>query len=391
MERWVFEEMDEEVDAYRTYECIKKNLLSKAEENGKLLDMDDVFKAFQEYDLGDDDLEALLEYFKGRGIKVIGTEEESDEMPEDVCEEELTACKDDYFDDFSENNLPQANDSADMYLKDIGSFRALNAKEETDLARRISAGDQSAKDEMINANLRLVVSIAKHYVGHGVQFLDLIEEGNMGLIKAVERFDYTRGFRFYTYAQWWIRQAIVRSIAEHGRMIRIPVHVAEKMNKVMKTHHQLAYEFGRDPMPEEVYEAMNGEFSLEFISEIQKLSIEPVSLDEQDGDGRVEDSVEYVESKYQSGEVNLLLQDELYELMKDLTDLEERVLRLRYGLDDNRPRTLEEVGKEFCLTRERVRQIEAKAIKKLRHPTRSKRLGDYRETIAQHDDDDENQ
>ncbi|MCQ2772519.1 MAG: RNA polymerase sigma factor RpoD [Bacilli bacterium] len=382
--------------------------------------MDDVFTAFQKYDLGDNEIDELLEFFKSRGVSVTGTEEESDEMPDDVSEEELMAQSndddlDDDLDDISDEEKEEVadiedfskiqsgevkvNDSVKMYLKDIGSFRLLTAKEETELAKRISDGvkhpedpgmvydGQCAKDDLINANLRLVISIAKHYVGRGMHFLDLIEEGNMGLIKAVEKFDYTKGFKFSTYATWWIRQAITRAIADQARTIRIPVHMVETINKMTRVQRQLVQEFGRDPTPEEVSEAMNGELTPERIREIQRIALEPVSLETPIGEEDDSHLGDFVEDKEaQSPEeytTKSLLKDELYEIMKDLTDREERVLRLRYGLDDNRPRTLEEVGKEFGVTRERIRQIEAKAIKKLRHPTRSKRLGDYRETITQ--------
>lgn len=396
-----------EESVYAAYESIKKDLLVKAEKNTNHLDMDDVFTAFQKYDLGDNELEELLEYFKAHGVEVTGTEEESDEMPEDVSEEELMASEDDDLDDdlddiseeeqeevadiedFSkiQSGEVKVNDSVKMYLKDIGAFHLLSAKEETELAKRIAEGDQYAKDELINANLRLVISIAKHYVGRGMHFLDLIEEGNMGLIKAVEKFDYTKGFKFSTYATWWIRQAITRAIADQARTIRIPVHMVETINKMTRVQRQLVQEYGRDPTPEEVSAAMNGELTPERIREIQRIALEPVSLETPIGEEDDSHLGDFVEDKEaQSPEeytTKSLLKDELYEIMKDLTDREERVLRLRYGLDDNRPRTLEEVGKEFGVTRERIRQIEAKAIKKLRHPTRSKRLGDYRESISQ--------
>ena len=325
-----------------------------------------------------------------------------------------------------------------MYLKEIGKVNLLTAQQETELAKRIVKGNeakaeldklyasyvkeggdlsrnrwyrridaygdspeskakyaqedgighgidgrQGAKDQLITANLRLVISIAKHYVGRGMHFLDLIQEGNMGLMKAVEKFDYTKGFKFSTYATWWIRQAITRAIADQARTIRIPVHMVETINKMTRVQRQLTQEYGRDPTAEEISARLDGQLSPEQILRIQRIALEPVSLETpigEEDDSRLGDFLEDKET--QSPEeytTKSLLKDELYEIMKDLTDREEKVLRLRYGLDDNRPRTLEEVGREFGVTRERIRQIEAKAIRKLRHPTRAKKLGDYRE------------
>ena len=291
----------------------------------------------------------------------------------------------------------KVNDSVKMYLKEIGKVDLLNAKQETELAKAIVAGNapdatleqqeegQRAKDQLINANLRLVISIAKHYVGRGMHFLDLIQEGNMGLIKAVEKFDYTKGFKFSTYATWWIRQAITRAIADQARTIRIPVHMVETINKMTRVQRQLVQELGRDPTPEEISAKMDGSLSPDRIREIQRIALEPVSLETPIGEEDDSHLGDFLEDKdAQSPEeytTKSLLKDELYEIMKDLTDREERVLRLRYGLDDNRPRTLEEVGREFGVTRERIRQIEAKAIRKLRHPTRAKKLGDYRDSF----------
>ena len=276
----------------------------------------------------------------------------------------------------------KVNDSVKIYLKEIGKVPLLKPEQEPELAKRIAEGDEEAKQQLINSNLRLVISIAKRYAGRGMPFLDLIQEGNMGLIKAVEKFDYTKGFKFSTYATWWIRQAITRAIADQARTIRIPVHMVETINKITRAQRSLVQELGRDPTAEEISERLNGLITPDKIREIQRINQEPVSLETpigEEDDSRLADFVEDKETLSPSDyAVNNLLKEELYEVMKELTDREEKVLRLRYGLDDNHPRTLEEVGKEFGVTRERIRQIEAKAIKKLRHPNRKKRLGDYR-------------
>ena len=270
-----------------------------------------------------------------------------------------------------------------MYLKQIGCFRLLSPQEEIELAKRIAEGDTYAKNELTQANLRLVVSIAKHYVGRGMLFLDLIQEGNLGLMKAVEKFDYTKGFKFSTYATWWIKQAITRAIADQARTIRIPVHMVETINKITRIQRTLVQELGREPTAVEISKKMEGALTPERIREIQKIALDPISLETPIGEEDDSHLGDFIEDKDALSPndytTKSLLKDELYAVMKDLTDREERVLRLRYGLDDGRPRTLEEVGKEFGVTRERIRQIEAKAIRKLRHPTRSKRFGDYRD------------
>ena len=368
--------------------------------------------------------------------------EKEEEEEAEANSEENTSDKEelDAINEFAHATIGEVkvNDSVKMYLKEIGKVNLLTAQQETELAKRIVKGNeakaeldklyaayvkdggdlsrdrwyrridaygdspeskakyaqedgighgidgrQGAKDQLITANLRLVISIAKHYVGRGMHFLDLIQEGNMGLMKAVEKFDYTKGFKFSTYATWWIRQAITRAIADQARTIRIPVHMVETINKMTRVQRQLTQEYGRDPTAEEISARLDGQLSPEQILRIQRIALEPVSLETpigEEDDSRLGDFLEDKET--QSPEeytTKSLLKDELYEIMKDLTDREEKVLRLRYGLDDNRPRTLEEVGREFGVTRERIRQIEAKAIRKLRHPTRAKKLGDYRE------------
>jgi len=272
------------------------------------------------------------------------------------------------------------NDPVKMYLKEIGRVELLSHEEEIDLAKRILDGNEEAKKKLAAANLRLVVSIAKRYVGRGMLFLDLIQEGNMGLIKAVEKFDYTKGFKFSTYATWWIRQAITRAIADQARTIRIPVHMVETINKLTRVQRQLIQELGREPTAEEISEKMDG-MTADKVREIQKISLEPVSLETPIGEEDDSHLGDFIEDEGAMSPddyaANELLKDELNEVLLELTDREEKVLRLRFGLDDGRTRTLEEVGKEFNVTRERIRQIEAKALRKLKHPSRSKRLKDF--------------
>ncbi|MCD7951078.1 MAG: RNA polymerase sigma factor RpoD [Erysipelotrichaceae bacterium] len=272
------------------------------------------------------------------------------------------------------------NDPVKMYLKEIGRVELLTHDEEIELAKRILEGDEEAKKKLAAANLRLVVSIAKRYVGRGMLFLDLIQEGNMGLIKAVEKFDYTKGFKFSTYATWWIRQAITRAIADQARTIRIPVHMVETINKLTRVQRQLVQELGREPTAEEIAVLMD-DMTPEKVREIQKISLEPVSLETPIGEEDDSHLGDFIEDEGAMSPddyaANELLKDELNEVLLELTDREEKVLRLRFGLDDGRTRTLEEVGKEFNVTRERIRQIEAKALRKLKHPSRSKRLKDF--------------
>ena len=397
-------------------DSVKKRFLKKSKEQG-YVNADDIMEAISQLDLTDEDFEGLLEYFRKNGIDIESDDDFVMDVPDSfedaekqMEEDEIDAIEDGEglseeekevatMTDFSRIGIGEVkvNDSVKMYLKEIGKVDLLTAQEETELAKRIVAGNASnatpeqiadgkeAKDQLINANLRLVISIAKHYVGRGMHFLDLIQEGNMGLIKAVEKFDYTKGFKFSTYATWWIRQAITRAIADQARTVRIPVHMVETINKMTRVQRQLVQELGREPSAEEISEKMEGALSAERIREIQRIALEPVSLETpigEEDDSRLGDFI--ADSDAQSPEeytTKSLLKEELYEIMKDLTDREERVLRLRYGLDDNRPRTLEEVGREFGVTRERIRQIEAKAIRKLRHPTRAKKLGDYRDGV----------
>lgn len=427
--------VDDEDEKLPSFEEVKENLLKTAKEDG-FIDTGTIFDAIEPFDLTDDDISNLINFFKSQNIKVESEEEDeesepdfSDTMSLEDMERDLEQEELDNVDDLDESEIEdvnevtnlaltgigdvKVNDSVKMYLKEIGKVPLLNPTEEPELAKRIALGTEAqekldkikddpnasaqeirdlkytiedaklAKDKLITANLRLVISIAKHYVGRGMHFLDLIQEGNMGLIKAVEKFDYTKGFKFSTYATWWIRQAITRAIADQARTIRIPVHMVETINKMTRVQRQLVQELGRDPSAEEISEKLDGALSPEKIREIQRIALEPVSLETPIGEEDDSHLGDFIEDKeVQSPEdytTKMLLKEELYEIMKDLTDREEKVLRLRYGLDDNRPRTLEEVGREFGVTRERIRQIEAKAIRKLRHPTRAKKLGDYRE------------
>jgi len=383
---------------------IKKQLLKKAKSAGSL-DQSDIYDALSAYEIDDDTVNELITFFKEQGVEVISEDDdtEDEDFEEDFDYEKMTkAGADDDFEDFDgEENLEEdidiehldvtlggevkVNDSVKMYLKAIGAYALIDADREIVLAKKILEGDEDAKNELINANLRLVVNIAKHYVGRGMLFLDLIQEGNLGLMKAVDKFDYTKGFKFSTYATWWIRQAITRAIADQARTIRIPVHMVETINKMTRIQRQLIQELGREPTADEISEAMGGELPPKRIREIQRIALEPVSLETPIGEEDDSHLGDFIEDKESESPVEFttrqLLKEELYSILTELSDREERVIRLRYGLDDNRPRTLEEVGKEFGVTRERIRQIEAKAIKKLRHPTRSKRLGDYKEKL----------
>ena len=386
-------ELDEEEDI-ESLETIKKRLLKKAQDNGNEIEQSEINEAIQKFDMSDQDIEDLINYFVKKKITVISDADEEG-LDEIGLDEESEAAA--FAAGISDEDVPdekelqdisnlivgdvKVNDSVKIYLKEIGKVRLLTAQEEIDIARRIAEGDEDAKQELINANLRLVISIAKRYAGRGMPFLDLIQEGNMGLIKAVEKFDYTKGFKFSTYATWWIRQAITRAIADQARTIRIPVHMVETINKITRAQRQLVQELGRDPTAEEISDRLDGALSADRIREIQCINQEPVSLETpigEEDDSHLGDFIEDKEvvspSEYTT---KSLLKDELYDVLQELTDREARVLELRYGLTDNHPRTLEEVGKEFGVTRERIRQIEAKAIKKLRHPNRSKRLGDY--------------
>lgn len=383
---------DDEEEGIESLESIKKRLLKKAKADGNEIEQGEIQDAISFLDLEDKDVEELINYFKANKINVISDNDEEgiEELEFDESDVSMDMDDEDVPDEKELQDISKlvigdvkVNDSVKIYLKEIGKVPLLNAQQEIELAQRIIAGDEEAKQELINANLRLVISIAKRYAGRGMPFLDLIQEGNMGLIKAVEKFDYTKGFKFSTYATWWIRQAITRAIADQARTIRIPVHMVETINKITRAQRQLVQELGRDPTAEEISDRLEGALSAARIREIQRINQEPVSLETpigEEDDSHLGDFLEDKEVESPSDyTTKSLLKDELNEVMLELTDRERRVLELRYGLIDNHPRTLEEVGKVFGVTRERIRQIEAKAIKKLRTRKRVSRLGDYRE------------
>ncbi len=329
----------------------------------------------------DQDVDQMDEFFEQLGEMGIDLVNESDEDSDSPNEAEPGAEEFGAEDDLSLPAGLKINDPVRMYLKEIGRVQLLSANDEVQLAKRIENGDDEAKRRLAEANLRLVVSIAKRYVGRGMLFLDLIQEGNMGLIKAVEKFDYNKGYKFSTYATWWIRQAITRAIADQARTIRIPVHMVETINKLIRVSRQLLQELGREPSPDEIAAEM--ELNVEKVREIQKIAQEPVSLETpigEEDDSHLGDFIEDQEALAPADAAAYeLLKEQLEDVLDTLTEREENVLRLRFGLDDGRTRTLEEVGKVFGVTRERIRQIEAKALRKLRHPSRSKRLKDFLE------------
>ena len=348
-------------------------ILKKAKEQGKIT-YGDLAKELD--DVNPEQIDEVFDAFEELGVNLL-----TDDGEEEPNIEDLKEVEDLKLDEITENTYEGINvdDPVRMYLREIGRIPLLTFDEELDLAKRILDGDEEAKQKLAESNLRLVVSIAKKYVGRGMLFLDLIQEGNMGLIKAVEKFDYTKGFKFSTYATWWIRQAITRAIADQARTIRIPVHMVETINKLIRTSRHLLQQLGREPTPEEIAQEM--EIPVEKVMEIQKIAQDPVSLETpigEEDDSQLGDFIQDDDSPApHDSAAYTLLKEQLEEVMNTLTPREAKVLKLRFGLEDGKARTLEEVGREFEVTRERIRQIEAKALRKLRHPSRSKKLRDY--------------
>jgi RNA polymerase primary sigma factor len=347
------------------------DLLEQGKSKG-VLTYKEVMDTLDELELDTEQIERIYDKFEALNIDVVEDIDINDDIADDLVEVESVATPDDGV---------AIDDPVRMYLKEIGKVPLLNAQEEIEIAQRMADGDQNAKRQLAEANLRLVVSVAKRYVGRGMLFLDLIQEGNLGLIKAVEKFDYRKGYKFSTYATWWIRQAITRAIADQARTIRIPVHMVETINKLIRVNRQLLQEYGREPRPDEIAREMG--ISEDKVREIIKVAQEPVSLETPIGEEEDSHLGDFIpdEDAPAPAEVAafMLLKEQLMEVLDTLTPREEKVLRLRFGLDDGKARTLEEVGREFNVTRERIRQIEAKALRKLRHPSRSKKLRDFLE------------
>ena len=357
-----------------------KNLVALAKKKKNILEIQEINDAFRDMELEPTQMDKVFEYLEANGIDVLQINDDSNVDDDDL---EIMLSDEDEVDmekiDLSVPDGISIEDPVRMYLKEIGKVPLLSAEEEIELAKRMADGDEEAKKRLAEANLRLVVSIAKRYVGRGMLFLDLIQEGNLGLIKAVEKFDYQKGFKFSTYATWWIRQAITRAIADQARTIRIPVHMVETINKLIRVSRQLLQELGREPTPEEI--AAELDMPVDRVREILKISQEPVSLETPIGEEEDSHLGDFIQDDNvpvpAEAAAQTLLKEQLDEVLSTLTEREQKVLRLRFGMSDGRARTLEEVGKEFDVTRERIRQIEAKALRKLRHPSRSRKLRDY--------------
>lgn len=359
-------------------------LLERAKKQKNVVELQEIKEVFQKGSLTPAQLEGIVSYLEERKIDVLTMSEidsdeieQSDVFPEEV-EKEYEGKREDE-PEILHSERGSAEDPVRMYLKEIGRIPLLSSEEEIELAKRMEMGDEEAKKKLSEANLRLTVSIAKRYSGRGMQFLDLIQEGNLGLIKAVEKFDYRKGYKFSTYATWWIRQSITRAIADQARTIRIPVHMVETMNRVNRTSRRLLQEYGREPTPEEIAVTMN--LPVERILEVSKISQEPVSLETPIGEEEDSHLGDFIQDEHvpvpSEEAAHTLLREQLEEVMDTLSDREQKVLALRFGLEDGKPHTLEEVGRDFQVTRERIRQIEAKALRKLRHPTRSRKLRDF--------------
>ena len=358
-------------------------LLELAKKKKNVLEYQEISDFFKDQSLEVEQMEKVLDFLEASGVDVLRISGNDEELIlDDDADIEKMDDEEEIELDKIDLSVPEGvsiEDPVRMYLKEIGKVSLLTADEEIELAKRMEQGDEEAKKRLAEANLRLVVSIAKRYVGRGMLFLDLIQEGNLGLIKAVEKFDYRKGYKFSTYATWWIRQAITRAIADQARTIRIPVHMVETINKLIRVSRQLLQELGREPTPEEIAEEMN--MPVERVREILKISQEPVSLETPIGEEEDSHLGDFIQDDNvpvpADAAAFTLLKEQLVEVLSTLTEREQKVLRLRFGLDDGRARTLEEVGKEFSVTRERIRQIEAKALRKLRHPSRSRKLKDY--------------
>ena len=359
-------------------------LLERAKKQKNVVELQEIKEVFQKGSLTPAQLEGIVSYLEERKIDVLTMSEidsdeieQSDVFPEGVEKEYEEKREDEP--EILHSERGSAEDPVRMYLKEIGRIPLLSSEEEIELAKRMEMGDEEAKKKLSEANLRLTVSIAKRYSGRGMQFLDLIQEGNLGLIKAVEKFDYRKGYKFSTYATWWIRQSITRAIADQARTIRIPVHMVETMNRVNRTSRRLLQEYGREPTPEEIAVTMN--LPVERILEVSKISQEPVSLETPIGEEEDSHLGDFIQDEHvpvpSEEAAHTLLREQLEEVMDTLSDREQKVLALRFGLEDGKPHTLEEVGRDFQVTRERIRQIEAKALRKLRHPTRSRKLRDF--------------
>ena len=358
-------------------------LLEEAKKKKNVLEYQEIISCFGADQPTSDQMDQLFDFLEQSKVDIIRMDSAQELDPDLFIEEEINLEEEEEIDvehlDLSVPEGVSLEDPVRMYLKEIGKIPLLSMEEEIELAKSMELGNGEARKRLAESNLRLVVSIAKRYVGRGMQFLDLIQEGNLGLIKAVEKFDYTKGYKFSTYATWWIRQAITRSIADQARTIRIPVHMVETINRLVRTSRQLLQELGREPTTEEI--AARVDLPVERVSEILKMSQEPVSLETPIGEEEDSHLVDFIQDDNvlvpQDAAAFTLLHEQLMEVLLTLTEREQKVLRLRFGLDDGRPRTLEEVGRQFNVTRERIRQIEAKALRKLRHPSRSKKLKDY--------------
>ena len=371
------QKMRERAERAEKFQAKLQELLALAKKKKNMLEYQEINDHFKDFALSPEQIDKILDFLEANHVDVLRITDDDDDIlidDEDV-ENDVEMEKI----DLSVPDGVSIEDPVRMYLKEIGKVPLLTAEEEIELAKRMELGDEEAKKRLAEANLRLVVSIAKRYVGRGMLFLDLIQEGNLGLIKAVEKFDYRKGYKFSTYATWWIRQAITRAIADQARTIRIPVHMVETINKLIRVSRQLLQELGREPTPEEIAEEMD--MNVDRVREILKISQEPVSLETPIGEEEDSHLGDFIQDDNvpvpADAAAFTLLKEQLIEVLGTLTEREQKVLRLRFGLDDGRARTLEEVGKEFNVTRERIRQIEAKALRKLRHPSRSRKLKDY--------------